>query len=393
MGRGFLHSFNNLQLLQALSSLHWSLERIDNFRSMETCRQVLKQMGFKSKVTKLDKRRLVKLWNGGLKEQYEKVLRSRTILVCREFRIVVKKIKIQNHQTTNQSQRKQKSTSITPEQSASRTPEHSTSLTPKKSTSLTPEHTDTIFASIHSINHHSISNGQEIDINVHQIDPLQSKEVDKTDLPIFTQQAFDLQKISSNHNNNHNQRFSDVYESLDNYLNFSDDNGDFSTNETDDEWLANPDELETDSSVDTCKKKPIITSNKKSRKIHVKEKSTTCNVTLFIDEMENAPDPEVGKSIFNQLLKKQIRILLGKHGVTCPVTFRYCERNSNGHKLRGYCVSKESSNASVPYEHDRNFVAYVVKKTVTVKSNMSEEITHKYLTARYLRGIERLVFV
>lgn len=140
----------------------------------------------------------------------------------------------------------------------------------------------------------------------------------------------------------------------------------------------------------TTKKAPII--KKKTIKSENIRSHGDCDILLFNGKIRQL-DFNMKPLVLNQLLKREIRILLYKHKITCPVTFRHCDRtfDGNGRKLRGYCISKEYSKKDCPYEHDRRFVAVVTEKNleVMVKSNVGKEIQHKFITPRYVRGLER----
>lgn len=119
---------------------------------------------------------------------------------------------------------------------------------------------------------------------------------------------------------------------------------------------------------------------------------------LFIDELKDLPaidysitDLNEQQRKYNELLKQKIYALMYKNGINCPVTFRWTDELANCTKLRGYCVAKKTSHRKAPKEHDREFVALVSKKSVVVKATILDEIQHKHITPRYLRGQARLV--
>lgn len=130
----------------------------------------------------------------------------------------------------------------------------------------------------------------------------------------------------------------------------------------------------------------------------MRQSKTNGYFELFIDELEELPaidysitDLTEQKRKYNELLKQKIYALMYKNGITCTVTFRWTDELANCTKLRGYCVAKKTSNLKGPKEHDREFVALVRKKSVVVKATILDEIQHKHITPRYLKGQARLV--
>lgn len=98
----------------------------------------------------------------------------------------------------------------------------------------------------------------------------------------------------------------------------------------------------------------------------IKESKLPTDKVDYILFVETFKEPHVDSSVtdakkrrllFNELLKEDVSALLYKHGVTCTVTFKWCDTLKQCIKLRGYCISKKSSDADCPKEHDRKLAS------------------------------------
>lgn len=406
MSARFFAKLTSLQFLKALSSLRLRIEEINDFSSTNTCRSVLRILGFRSKITKSVKLHLRNLWRSGIKKKYEEVCRSRRILVCREFRIVLKRIKM--HTKTPKKQALPNKHSTPKKRSVHKSPWYTNQASSPFKFTLADKTTSTSMTKMCN---------KETSTSTLKAYAPESKEIDRikqhsnkgpvknltklfmvyetTPLPVIenNEEPMDYDEPMHHQLVPEPMQCEVDYESI-----INEDGNDFSDGATDDEYRPTPEEEREYLKDLKDEKRQYLkktTQVKETNNAEVLQKKDM--FVLFNDKLDDLPDmtqttnDTKEKKKCKQLIRRSLKALFVKRQITCTVTFRHIDFDKRSIRVRGYCTVKQYSSISCPKEHDRNFIIHITyeDKAVVVKSNLRDEIQHKFKSTAYCNGIER----